>query len=269
MPRKLWAVAWLEILGGLRRYAILGLLLLAFGLEVCGLIFMEFIPRDIGRATADFVLTIGWFAGLLFLFFHCVQVFAWGEERRTIQTLLARPVRRWEYVLGVYLGLGILLLLLNLTLALTGYCILHWMHHSPLRVYFQVFNVPYYILAWLGLYCIELMILAVIALFSGLVRGGFPVLLLSLSYYLICTGLPVVRQAFSNRELQQVFPMEMLLKWMTAFFPDLGRFDFKTIITEQYGTALTKLGLDFGLFFCFLVVVLGLACVIYQKRDIK
>ena len=268
MLHKLWAVARLEILGGMRRYAILGLVLLSFALEVGGLLFMDFIPRDIGRASSDFILTIGWFAGMLFLFFHCVQVFAWDEERRTIHTLLARPVRRWEYVLGVFLGLSTLLLLLNIILALAGYGVLHWIH-LKYGAYFEVFNVPHYTLAWIGLYCIELMLLAVIALFSGLVRGGFPVLLLSLSYYMTCTGLPVVREAFKGRAINQIFPLDNLLTGLTVFFPDLGRFDFKTIITEQQGSTALKLALDFGLFFCFLVIVLGATCAIYQKRDLK
>lgn len=269
MRHKLWAVARLEILGGMRRYAILGLLLLSFGLEVAGLLFMDFIPREIGRATADFVLTVGWFAGALFLFFHCVQVFAWDEERRTIHTLLARPVRRREYVLGVYLGLAFLLLLLNAILALTGYAVLHWIHHSPLVAYFKIFNISHYALSWGGLYCIELMLLAVIALFSGLVRGGFPVLLLSLSYSMICSGLPVVREAFRGNPINEVFPLDQTLKVATVLFPDFGRFDFKAIITEELGPTLARIGLDFGLFCCFLAIVLGLACAIYQKRDLK
>ena len=269
MRHKLWAVARLEILGGMRRYAILGLVLLSFGLEVAGLIFMDFIPREIGRATADFVLTVGWFAGMLFLFFHCVQVFAWDEERRTIHTLLARPVRRQEYVLGVYLGLALLLLLLNGILAMAGYAVLHWIHHSPQGVYFKIFNIAHYGLSWLGLYCIELMLLAVIALFSGVVRGGFPVLLLSLSYYMICSGLPVVREAFRDSRINAVFPLDKTLKAATAFFPDFGRFDFKSIITEELGPTLAKLGLDFGLLCCFLALALGCACAIYQKRDLK
>ena len=269
MLRKLSAVARLEILGGLRRYAILGLVLLAFALETGGLLFMDFIPRDIGRASADFILTVGWFAGLLFLLFHCVQVFAWNDERRTIHTLLARPIRRWEYVLGVYLGLAALLLLLNCILALAGYGILHLIQSSLHQMYFAQLTVAHYVVAWLGLYCIELMLLAIIALFSGLVRGGFPVLLLTISYYLICSGLPVVRGAFADSEINAIFPLDSILAGLTAFFPDFGRFDFKEIITEPFALAGLKLGLDFGLFSCFLVIVLGVACFIYQRRDLQ
>lgn len=269
MLRKISAVARLEILGGLRRYAILGLVLLAFALEVGGLLFMDFIPRDIGRASADFILTIGWFTGLLFLLFHCVHVFAWNDERRTIHTLLARPIRRREYVLGVYLGLAALLFLLNAILALVGFGVLHLIQNTLHQMYFAQLTVPHYVLAWLGLFCIELMLLAVIAMFSGLVRGAFPVLLLAISYYLICSGLPVVRGAFADSDINAVFPLDTVLTALTVLFPDFGRFDFKEIITEPFAIAGLKLGLNFGLFACFLIIVLGIACVIYQQRDLQ
>lgn len=206
MLRKLWAVAWLEILGGLRRYAILGLVLLAFALEAGGLLFMDFIPRDIGRASSDFILTVGWFAGLLFLLFHCVQAFAWSDERRTLHTLLARPITRQQYVLGGYLGLATLLLLLNVILALVGFGVLYLIRTSLPMEYFSGVALTHYCLAWLGLLCIELMLLAVIVLFSGMVRGGFPVLLLTVSYYFICAGLPVVREAMAHSRVNELFP---------------------------------------------------------------
>lgn len=270
MLSKLWAVARLEILGGLRRYAIVGLVFLAFVLETGGLLFMDFIPRDIGRAAVDFILTVGWFTGMLFLLFHCVQVFAWDDGRRTLHTLLARPIRRQEYVLGSYLGLALLVLVLNVILALVGLGVLYLIKNSLYAVYFPNLIFSHYTLAWLGLFCIELMLLAIIVLFSGLVRGAFPVLLLTVSYYFICSGLPVVREAFAHSEINAVFPLDTILKGLTAVFPDFGRFDFKEIVTEsQHTMAGLKLGLDFGLFFCFLAIVLGAACFIYQQRDLR
>lgn len=269
MLRKVWAVAWLEILNGLRRYAVLGLVLFAFLLETGGLFFMDFIPRDIGRASADFILSVGWLSGMLFLFFHCVQVMAWDDERRTIHTLLARPISRPQYVLGVYFGLAGLLFLLNMLLGLTGYGLLLVIKGSLREEYFLILSLPTYALSWLGLFCIELMLLTVILLFSALVRGGFPVLILTVSYYLICTSLPVVRGALADSALNKVFPINSLLKWMTAVFPDFSRFDFKSLITEQASGLSAKLSVDFGLFVCFVGVALGLAAFIYQRRDLQ
>jgi len=270
MVRKIWSLARLVFIDGLRRHALIGLILLAFGLEAGGLLFFDFIPRDIGRASADFILSVGWLTGFLFLLFHAVQVMAWDEERRTIHTLLARPISRTQYVLGIFLGLAVLLLLLNGILGLLGYGVLTLIKGSIKPDYFPHLSLPHYLLSWAGLFCIELMILAIIMLFSGLVRGGFPVLLLTVSYYFICTGLPVVREAFVSRVGESDTTISTLLQWLTTVFPDFSRFDFKTLVSSEITDAfLQQIGADLGLLALYLTVVLWAAAMVYQRRDLQ
>lgn len=270
MMRKIWGLAQLVCLDGLRRHALIGLVLLSFALEAGGLLFFEFIPRDIGRASGDFILSVGWLTGLLFLLFHAVQVMAWDEERRTIHTFLARPISRTQYVLGIFLGLAVLLVLLNLVLGLLGYGVLTLIKDSISSTYFQHLSPAHYCLAWIGLFCIELMLLAVIMLFSGLVRGGFPVLLLTVAYFLICNGLPVVRASIANRtDLSAALPL--LLQGLTGLFPDFSRFDFKELITASNSAInlLQGLAVDLGLLALYLTVALWLATLVYQRRDLQ
>ena len=74
---RILALAWLTILDGLRRHALLGLVILSLAAQASGLFFFDFISRDIGRASSDFLFSISWFSGCLFLFFHAVHVVAW------------------------------------------------------------------------------------------------------------------------------------------------------------------------------------------------
>jgi ABC-type transport system involved in multi-copper enzyme maturation permease subunit len=271
MLTKILSLALLILIDGLRRHAIIGLILLALLLETGGLLFFDFIPRDIGRASADFVLSVGWLTGFLFLFFHAVQVMAWDEERRTIHTILARPISRSQYVLGVFFGLAFLLFLLNSILALLGYGILKLIKDSVDPSYFPLLSIGHYLISWAGLYCIQLTILSVILLFSGLVRGGFPVLLLSISYYFICTGLPVVRDS-----LQQLtgdasrHKLARILRWLTAVFPDFGRFDFKALITREHVRPFIHyFSTDILLMLAYIAVILWCASIVYQRRDLQ
>ncbi|WP_028317447.1 ABC transporter permease [Desulfobulbus elongatus] len=270
MLRKIWSLARLVLIDGLRRNALIGLVLLAFGLEAGGLLFMDFIPRDIGRASADFILSVGWLTGFLFLLFHAVQVMAWDEERRTIHTLLARPISRTQYVLGTFLGLAILLVLLNVILGVLGYGVLALIKGSIKLTYFAHLSPIHYLFSWAGLLCMELMILAIIMLFSGLVRGGFPVLLLTVSYYFICTGLPVVREAVSDRPDLTSTSLPILLQWLTALFPDFSRFDFKALITsEAAANSFQGFATDLGMLVLYLTVALWAAALVYQRRDLQ
>ena len=183
--KRIAALARLVLLDGLRRHALMGLIVLSVAAQAGALLFFDFIPRDIGRASSDFILSLAWLSGCIFLFFHAVQVIALDEERKVIYSLLARPISRGEYVLGIFFGLAGLLLLLNLLLCALGFGSLLVIKQMVQPVYFEQLKILSYLLAWFGLIAMELMLLSVILLFSGLVRGSFPVLLISLSFYAI------------------------------------------------------------------------------------
>jgi len=271
--RRLTALARIVLLDGLRRHALLGLVALSVAAQAGAFLFFDFIPRDIGRASADFILSLAWLSGFIFLFFHCVQVIALDEERKVIYSLLARPLSRGEYVIGVFAGLAALLLLLHLLLAGLGFGALTLIRQMVSQVYFSQFSVWAYLLSWLGLFFLQLLLLSVILLFSGLVRGSFPVLLVSLAYYAICSGLPVVREAVSQqaaRAEEAASALHRLLVWLTALFPDFARLDFKNSITAPAALPEVPLLLiHFGLTGAYIGLALWLACLVYQGRDLQ
>lgn len=268
---RISALAHLIVLDGLRRHALIGLTLFALAGTTGGLFFFDFISRDIGRATNDFLFSITWLTGFIFLLFHAVQVMAWDNERGALHTFLARPISRTEYGLALFAGLAALLLALNIILGGLGWTLLNVIKGSVKTVYFPYLSLPFFILACAGLYCIQLMILAVILLFSSAVRGSFPVLLLSLCYYFICSGLPVVRSALKQKAIagsnQFLAP---LLKGLTALFPDFSQLDFKTLAaSSDPAPAASQLLLNFTLSALYVVIVLWLACIIYERRDLQ
>ena len=269
--KKIVALAYIILLDGLRRHALIGLLALCLVAQAGGLLFFDFMHRDIGRASSDFIFSVSWAAGFIFLFFHAVHALSWDEERHVIHTLLARPLSRAEYVVGIFCGLGALLLLLNLILGAIGWAILFGIRHSVDPAYFAHFSTAYYALAWLGLFAMQLMMLAVIVLFSGLIRGGFAVLLVSLCFYLICSGLPVVRETVAQQPVGTgVSSGQRFLQGMTAIFPDFGRLDYKNaVVAEKPGADLRGVFTDFGLTISYLILTLWLACLVYRRRDLQ
>jgi ABC-type transport system involved in multi-copper enzyme maturation permease subunit len=256
-----------------RRHALIGLVFFALAGITGGLLFFDFIPRDIGRAANDFLFSITWLTGFIFLSFHAVQVVAWDHERGTLHTFLARPLSRTEYALALFVGLAALLLALNIILGALGWGVLKFIRGSvDATSYFQHLSFPMFLLAGSGLYLIQLMILAIILLFSSAVRGSFPVLLLTLCYYFTCSGLPVVRESLKQQILhganRQSF--DTLSRWLTAFFPDFSWLDFKTLVaSSDQAPVVSQMMLPFALSTLYIVIVLWLACVIYERRDLQ
>ena len=269
---RISALARLIILDGLRRHALIGLVLFALAGTTSGLLFFDFIPRDIGRASNDFLFSLTWLTGFIFLLFHGVQVMAWDTERGSLHTFLARPISRTEYGLALYGGLAVLLLALNVILGGLGWGILNFIRGSvDAASYFQHLSLPFFLLAAAGLFWIQMMILAVILLFSSAVRGSFPVLLLTLCYYFICTGLPVVRESFRQKGSAGSGQfVDSLCKWLTTIFPDFSWLDFKTLAASSDAIPLpAQLVLPFIQATLYIVVVLWLACAIYKRRDLQ
>ncbi|MDY0220200.1 MAG: hypothetical protein RBR67_03590 [Desulfobacterium sp.] len=270
---RIFALAWLTVLDGLRSHALLGLVFLSISAQAGGLLFFDFISRDVGRASSDFIFSISWFSGFLFLFFHAVKVVAWDEDRNVIYNLLARPISRAEYVLGIFFGLALLMLFLNLLLGSLGWLTLVWIKSNVTPEYFGHLSPGFYLLSWAGLFAMELMMLSVILLFSGLIRGSFPVLLISISFYAICSGMPVVRESFSQQAVSDTgsHVSARLLQIMTAVFPDFSRLDFKNLLmsSAQIWPDLTTLLVNFGLTVGYITLSLWFACAVYNRRDLQ
>lgn len=271
MGRRIVALARLVILDGLRRHALIGLILFALAAVSGGLLFFDFIPRDIGRASNDFIFSVIWLSGFVFLFFHAVQLMAWDNERGVLHSYLARPISRTEYGVGLFLGLAFLLLTLNCVLGIMGWLLLNYIKSSVGAVYFVNLSLAFYMLALFGLYWIELTILAVILLISSVMRGSFPVLLLTLCYYSICTGLPVVRQSFKEKNIIGTnLSLDPILTWATAFFPDFSWLDFKTLAASLDAIPVwSQILLPFVLLTLYISIVLWIACKIYEQRDLQ
>lgn len=271
MSRRICALAHITFLNGIRRYAVWGLCLFSLLLEISGIFFMDFFGRDLGRVVSDFQFSIMWAAGMLFVLFYAVQAIAWDDGHRSIDCILARPISRTEYVLGSMAGLSLLLLCFELLLAVLAIGEIIWIKPMIGETYFPVFSVNHFIITWLALQMILLTHLAIVILISAVIRGAFPVMLITLAYSLICSGLPVVRESLRQQNETAVHGLDKLLQGMNMFFPDFGVLDLKDSVLSLQSIE-SMIGMPvwapFGLISVYVAIVLFLSCMIYERRDI-
>jgi len=270
---RIMALAYITFLDGLRRNAVWGLCIFALLCEVCGIFFMDFFGHDLGRAISDFQSSIMWAAGMIFILFYAVQALAWDDAHRNIDSILARPISRTEYVLGSMAGLSLLLLCFEFLLFALALIEISWIRPNIGEAYFPIFSVSHFIATWLALQLILLTHLGIVMLVSAAIRGAFPVMLITLAYSLICSGLPVVRESLHQHQHTDAptHGLDSILQGMSMLFPDFGKLDWKdSVLSHQSLQSIIGMPawLPFGLIGIYLSVILLLACIIYQRRDI-
>lgn len=265
------AVAHLIFLDGLRKHALIGLIILALLLELCGLFFMDFFGHDVGRASSDFLLSVIWLTGMVFLYFHAVQAIALSEERKSIYMILSRPISRSQYVIGTFFGLVLLLFILQLVLGCVAWLSLLWIKDQLDVQYFRVFSQGYFVLSLLGIMMMQCCILAIIMLFCSVLRGSFLVLMMSIAYYFICSSAPIVLEALKQQvgKLYQDSFFYYVLKFVSFMFPDFSRLDFKdAVLAVNPILAEMDILLSFCVAIFYIMIVLACACKLYSRRDL-
>jgi ABC-type transport system involved in multi-copper enzyme maturation permease subunit len=175
-------------------------------------------------------------------------------DKKTILTLLAKPIQRWQFLLGKFVGLVLTLFIMTLAMGLI-FVVIVFLHTGQLD--------GRMLLAILFIFLELVLITAVAILFSCF---STPILssIFSLSFYLIghlSWGLETL--------VQKTRPGagRLALRGLSAILPDLENFNFKTEIV--HGLAIDPkfyfysalYGLVYTLF------ILALAVLIFKKRD--
>lgn len=197
--------------------------------------------------------------GLLIAVFLGVALVSKEMEKRTLYALLAKPVRRWELLLGKFGGL-VLTLAVNTTAMAAGlFLMMLYVKHSLARSDAVVLVAVYFILLKLAL------IVALALLFSC-----FTTPLLSILY---TAGLYIV--GLYLQELRDLPPdvlspaMRAFVKWFSYLLPNFENFNVMAMAAHGRAVprALILSNTLYAIVYC--GVVLTAAAVVFSRRNLK
>jgi ABC-type transport system involved in multi-copper enzyme maturation permease subunit len=175
-------------------------------------------------------------------------------EKRTIYTLISKPIHRYQFLLGKFFGL-----------ALTLFTMLSLMSLFFLAlVFFHTFSIEWDLLFAIYFIYIELLFITAVAILFSCFSTPILSSIFSLSFYLIghlSWGLTTLIEKMNpgfGKSLAQFFYI---------FLPDLEKFNFRTEIVHNL-----PIPSDFFLFstlygLAFTLFILTLATLIFRKRD--
>ncbi len=222
----LWPIAYITFKEGVRNrsfygIAIFALLLLGFNLLLSGMMM-----QDIGKSAVDFALSTVSLAGLLVVFFVGINLIAKDLDRRTIYMVLSRPIARWQYILGKYSGMALLMLAVMLFLGLFAVVSIYAVQFSYPE-FFPRFSLPMVFLAIVYSTMSLLLLTALSFLFSSFTSNSFIAQVLTMISYLIGQSLTDVK-TLVELPSADVAPITIkVIQFAYYLFPNLSLFDLK------------------------------------------
>jgi Cu-processing system permease protein len=197
--------------------------------------------------------------GLLISIFLGVALVSKEMEKRTLYALLAKPVRRWEFLLGKFGGLVLTLAVNTAAMALGLLLVMLYVKHTLERSDAVVLVAVYFILLKLAL------IVALALLFSCYTT---PLLAILFTAGLYIVGLDV--QELRNLPVDVMSPgAAAFTKWLSYLLPNFENFNVMAL--AAHGRAVPgALILQNTLYaFVYCTMVLTAASVVFSRRNLK
>src|SRR6202030_4642290 len=153
--------------------------------------------------------------GLLISVFIGVALVSKEMDKRTLYALLAKPVRRWEFLLGKFAGLVLTLAVNTAAMAVGLLLVMIYVKHSLERSDAVVLVAVYFILLKLAL------IVALALLFSCFTT---PLLAILFTVGLYVSGLFVKEmRTYHSERMSQA--LQTMLRWLSYVLPNFENFD--------------------------------------------
>jgi len=197
--------------------------------------------------------------GLLISVFIGVGLVSKEMEKRTLYALLAKPVRRWEFLLGKFGGLVLTLAVNTAAMAAGLFLVMLYVKHSLEQSDTVVLVAVYFI--WLKL----ALIVALALLFSCYTT---PLLALLFTAGLYIVGLYV--QELRNLPAEVMSPaMAAFTKWLSFLLPNFENFNVMAMAAHGRavpGTLILQNTL-YAVIYC--AIVLTGAAVVFSRKNLK
>jgi len=197
--------------------------------------------------------------GLLISVFIGVALVSKEMDKRTLYALLAKPVRRWEFLLGKFAGLVLTLAVNTAAMALGLLLVMIYVKHSLEGSDAAVLVAVYFI--WLKL----ALVVALALLFSCFTT---PLLAILFTVGLYIVGLYV--QELRNLPVEVMSPaMAAITRWLSYVLPNFENFNVMALAAHGRAVpgALILQNTLYTVVYC--TIVLAAAAAVFSRKNLK
>jgi ABC-type transport system involved in multi-copper enzyme maturation permease subunit len=197
--------------------------------------------------------------GLLIAVFTGVGLVSKEIDKRTLHAVLARPLSRWEFLLGKFAGLVLTLAVNTAAMALGLFLALLFVKHSLLLADAVVLVAVYFIL-------LKLMLVVALAMLFSCFTSPLLAILFTGGLYiagLFVSELRSLQVTSLTPEMQKFFAV------ISYVLPNFGNYD--VMGAAAHGRSIAGILVLHNTFYTALycAIVLAAACVIFSRKDLK
>lgn len=241
----------------LRRKILLILLIVALGMIALGPSVGFLSPRESSVVLRSMGLAVILIAGLLITILSGIQVIPTEVERRTIYTVLSKPVQRYEFVLGKFLGGIFTVFVMIAAMGIVFLGVLAWQerHFAP------------DMLKGVLLTFFQMMLLGAMAIFFSTFATPVVNFFLSFSLFIVGNMSAVTESLTSNKN-----PVTRILASVVHFLiPNFGNFNIQNKlihpeVTISNETVFIVQNIVYALIYS--AVLLILAILVFDRREV-
>ena len=262
MLRRIWAIALNTFREAARIRVLYGILVLVAGANLLAIVLGEMSIREAARTARDVGLAgISLFGSLTAIFLGVFLLYT-EVQRRTIHGIVSKPIERWEFVVGKYAGMGLVLSVLVAVFSVAMVLQLAFQGFAVTQALFKAI-----ILAWF-----EVMTVAAIAILFSSFSSPFLSGLFTLALWVIGRVTPDLEAAI---KLSDSAWIKSVARAALKIVPDVHKFNVSgaTLDTGEHVSvhgdfvSWGYVGLTGAYGILWIFALLGFAIVIFRRRD--
>lgn len=254
--KRLWALASNTFREAVRDRVLYSILFFAVGIIILSLALEEITIGDqakVVRSAAQGSIDI--FGSIIAMFLGVSLV--WKEiERKTVYTILSKPIPRWMFVLGKYLGL-----LITLAVELAFLLVIY----TGLMLVQQEFP-PAVVYVSYGMLFVELALLCAWATLFSTYSAPMTAAAFTLAIFVI--GHLADDIWLYGKQAESPVVQEMS-RWLYYALPNLSLFSLRSEAVHELAIPWERIGPALGYGVAYTLAVLCLAMAVFQRRDLR
>ncbi len=253
---QILAIAQNTVRETVRDRVLYSLLFFAGLVVVASLVMQEITIGDqdkVVRSVAQSAISL--FASLMAMFLGVGLVYK-ELERKTIYTIASKPLKRWRFLVGKYLGLMVVLAL-EVALMAALYTVVIGLQQGPPGVP-ELMN-------WIGLMA-ELALLTAWALLFSCYSTPLTASFFTLATFVIGHLADDIWRFGQQAEAENLRQLSEVVYWA---LPNFSVFDFSSQAVHKLDIAVADLAMALGYGLAYSTAVLAVAAVIFERRDFR